>query len=256
MNSWPRCHIVIPARLASTRLPEKLLLRETGRTVLEHTYRAASEAVFPEAVIVAVDHERLYQEVVAFGGQAQMTNPMAQCGTERVAEVAALHPDVDLWINVQGDEPEIEPAAIDQLYQLMIDCPEASLATIATPIRDRQRLNDSNCVKVVCDRQQRALYFSRSPIPHARTWNDDLLHSEPALFLQHLGLYAYRREFLAELHQLPASPLEETEKLEQLRFLEAGHSIVVGQVASAPRGIDTRSDYDAFVARCLVPVGN
>ncbi len=242
--------IVIPARLASTRLPEKLLLRETGRSLLEHTYRSASQARIPEGVTVAVDHPRLFDEVIRFGGKAQMTDPNAQSGTDRVAEVASKHPEIDLWINVQGDEPEISATAIDQVAELLQRNPQASVATLATPIRAREHLDDPNCVKVVCGIDGRALYFSRSPIPYPRTWSDTMLQCQPPLFLQHLGIYAYRREFLAQLKTLPASPLENTEKLEQLRFLQAGHTIMVGQIEHAARGIDTREDYDAFLERC------
>ncbi len=241
--------IVIPARLASTRLPEKLLLRETGRTLLEHTYRSASQARIPEGITVAVDHQRLLDEVIQFGGEAQLTDPNAQSGTDRVAEVAAKHPEISLWINVQGDEPEISASAIDQVVSLLQKNPTASVATLATPIRERASLEDPNCVKVVCEHDGRALYFSRSPIPYPRTWDDSMLQAEPPIFLQHLGIYAYRREFLANLYTLPISRLEGTEKLEQLRFLEAGHTIMVGQIEHAARGIDTRADYDAFLKR-------
>lgn len=245
--SGPRCRIVIPARLASTRLPEKLLLRETGRSVIEHTFRSASRATKPEGIVVAVDHQRLFDEVAGFGGTVVMTDPNAQSGTDRVAEVAARFPEIDLWINVQGDEPEIEASAIDQVYDLLVKHPEASVATLSTPIRDRVRFENPNCVKVVCNVHSYALYFSRSPIPHPRSWDDSLLTSEPALFQQHIGIYGYRRDFLAKLTSLPPSPLEQTEKLEQLRFLQAGHTIVVGSIPHSPRGIDTRQDYDEFV---------
>ncbi len=244
-----RARIVIPARLASTRLAEKLLLRESGRTLLEHTYRSASQARVPEGITVAVDHPRLLEEVLRFGGDVQMTDPNAQSGTDRVAEIAASHPEISLWINVQGDEPEISADAIDQVVGLLQRYPQASVATLATPIRDRTNLEDPNCVKVVCGIDGRALYFSRSPIPYPRNWNNSMLSMDPPLFLQHLGIYAYRREFLAGLATLPISPLENTEKLEQLRFLQTGHTIMVGTIAHAARGIDTRADYDAFLER-------
>jgi len=198
---------------------------------------------------VAVDHPRLFEEVIRFGGDAQMTDPNAQSGTDRVAEVAIAHPEIGLWINVQGDEPEISADAIDQVVKLLQQNPQASVATLATPIRTREHLNDPNCVKVVCGINGRALYFSRSPIPYPRTWDDAMLRSEPPLYRQHLGIYAYRSEFLSQLKDLPASPLENTEKLEQLRFLQAGHTIMVGQIEHAARGIDTRADYDAFLER-------
>lgn len=249
LSNPKRSRIVIPARLASTRLPEKLLLRETGLTLLEHTYRAASLAKIPEGITVAVDHPRLLDEVVRFGGDTQLTDPNAKSGTDRVVEVAAKYPEIDFWINVQGDEPEMDASAIDLVVGLLVENPDASVATLATPIRQRNDLDDPNCVKVVCALDGRALYFSRSPIPYPRDWSDVLLQSEPPLFLQHLGIYAYRREFLSTLASLPNSSLEQTEKLEQLRFLQAGHTIMVGQVAHATRGIDTRADYDAFLAR-------
>jgi len=241
--------IVIPARLSSTRLPEKLLLRETGITVLEHTFRSASKALKPQGVVVAVDHARLYHEVLQFGGTPMMTDPNAASGTDRVAEVSLALPDIDIWINVQGDEPEIEANAIDRVLDILIANPTASVATLATPIRKKEDLEDPACVKVVCSHEGRALYFSRSPIPYPRSWDDGLLMQKPPVFLQHLGIYAYRREFLRELPTLPMSPLENTEKLEQLRFLQADHSIMVGLVPCATRGIDTRADYEAFVRR-------
>lgn len=241
--------IVIPARLASTRLPEKLLLRETGKTVLQHTFEAASTATRPAGIIIAVDCERLLREAHAFGGQCMMTDANLQSGTDRVAAVAAQMPNVDIFVNVQGDEPEISAEAIDLVTELLESRPEAQVATLAAPIRQRERLEDPACVKVVRDAQQRALYFSRSPIPHARSWDATLLQSNPPIFLQHIGLYAYRRDFLLQLNSLPASPLEQIEKLEQLRFLQAGCEVLVGLIEHAPKGIDTPNDYRNFVHR-------
>lgn len=241
--------IVIPARLASTRLPEKLLLSETGRTVLEHTYRACQTALRPRGITVAVDDERLFANVRLFGGHAQMTDPNAQSGTDRVAEVARSREDVDIFINVQGDEPEIAGSSIDAVMQLLESDPTADVATLATPIRLKSDLEDPACVKVVRGHDGAALYFSRSVVPHPRTWEDGLLHKEPAPFLQHLGIYAYRRDFLMRLGELPLSDLEQIEKLEQLRFLQAGCRILVGIVDRSPRGIDTRDDYENFKAR-------
>ncbi len=246
-----RCtsQIVIPARLASTRLPEKLLLRETGKTVLQHTFEAASLARRPAGVIVAVDCEKLRSAVETFNGTAMLTDSTLKSGTDRVAQVAARMSDVDIFINVQGDEPEITAEAIDQVAELLESNPSAHVATLSAPIRDRDRLEDPACVKVVRDHYGRALYFSRSPIPHARSWDEALLRGNPPVFLQHIGLYAYRREFLLHLKDLPESPCEQLEKLEQLRFLQAGYEVVVGCIEHAPRGIDTPSDYRAFVQR-------
>ena len=256
-TSFPRLHctsrIVIPARLASTRLPQKLLLRETGKTLLQHTFEAASRARRPVGVTIAVDCQQLEAAVSAFGGEAVMTDESLPSGTDRVAAVAGQMPEVDVFINVQGDEPEISAEAIDQVAELLEMNPTASVATLAAPIRDRSRLDDPACVKVVRDNAGRAMYFSRSPIPHARSWDNELLNSDPPVFLQHIGIYAYRRDFLLRLKSLPPSPLEQIEKLEQLRFLQAGCGIMVGTIGHAPKGIDTPADYRAFVQRtcCL-----
>ncbi|GAB5403195.1 MAG: 3-deoxy-manno-octulosonate cytidylyltransferase [Aureliella sp.] len=248
-NASALAHIVIPARLASTRLPEKLLLRETGKTVLQHTHEAASAAELPSGITVAVDNPVLQETVHGFGGRVVMTDPALPSGTDRVAVVAEQMPDVEVFINVQGDEPEISADAIDQVAQLLIDNPSADVATVAAPIRDRDRLDNPACVKVVRDTNGKAMYFSRCPIPHARSWNDELLAQDPPMFLQHIGIYAYRRSFLLQLAELPPSPLESIERLEQLRFLSAGASILVGQINHALKGIDTADDYRAFVHR-------
>lgn len=244
-----KSQIVIPARLASTRLPEKLLLRETGKTVLQHTYEAAQTAARPLSIIVAVDSQRLQTEVTGFGGQALLTDPELPSGTDRVAVVAKQYPEIEAFINVQGDEPEISGAAIDLVAQLLETHPDADVATLAAPIRQRERLEDPSCVKVVCDHRGHAMYFSRSTIPHARSWDDKHLSSDPPAFLQHMGIYGYRRDFLLQLAELPPSPLEQLERLEQLRFLQAGCKIVVGVVAEPTQGIDTWNDYRAFVRR-------
>lgn len=244
-----KTQIVIPARLASTRLPEKLLLRETGKTVLQHTYEAARTAARPASIIVAVDSDRLQTEVHAFGGQSVLTDPELPSGTDRVAVVARQFSEIDAFINVQGDEPEISGAAIDLVAELLEQHPDADVATLAAPIRHRERLDDPSCVKVVCDHRGHAMYFSRSTIPHARSWDDQHLRSDPPAFLQHMGIYGYRRDFLLQLANLPPSPLEQLERLEQLRFLQAGCKIVVGIVAQPTQGIDTWNDYRAFVRR-------
>ena len=244
-----RSHIVIPARLASTRLPRKLLLVETGKPLIEHTYRAAQQASRPSGVIVAADHEEIAGAVRAFGGEVVMTSPACASGTDRVAEVAHQLPNVDILVNVQGDEPELSGEAIDLVVDLLAQNPDMVMATLATPIRDREKLNDPSCVKVAFDHRGRALYFSRSPIPHAREWRDELLDTDPASFYQHVGLYAYRRDFLLRLADLPRTPLERLENLEQLRVLENGYSIIVGIIDEPTIGIDTPHDYRAFVER-------
>jgi 3-deoxy-manno-octulosonate cytidylyltransferase (CMP-KDO synthetase) len=245
-----RCRIVIPARLASTRLPRKLLLSETGKPLIQHTYEAALLATLPDGVIIAADHEEIAEAVRQFGGHVKMTNPNCASGTDRIAEVAREMPEVDLFVNVQGDEPEVSANAIDSVVRLLEHCPEAGMATIANPIRSKAQLYDPACVKVVVDNRGRALYFSRSVIPYPRTWDDALLNTNPPRFLQHVGLYAYRRDFLLTMASMACSPLEKTESLEQLRVLEAGFPILVGVVEECSAGIDTPEDYRAFVERC------
>ncbi|MBA4018229.1 MAG: 3-deoxy-manno-octulosonate cytidylyltransferase [Pirellula sp.] len=242
--------VIIPARLASTRLPRKLLLRETGKSVLQHTYEAAGRAQRPSGYCAAVDDRELLEEVERFGGRAEMTSPECPSGTDRVAEVARRLPDdVEIIVNVQGDEPEIAGSSIDSVVEILERDPKLVMATLATPIRRRAQLENPAVVKVVRDVGGRALYFSRSVIPHPREWDDALLTAEPSRFLQHIGLYAYRREFLMQLAAMPPSTLEQIEKLEQLRVLEAGYEIGVGVVDEPTRGIDTPDDYREFVDR-------
>jgi 3-deoxy-manno-octulosonate cytidylyltransferase (CMP-KDO synthetase) len=236
---------IIPARYASSRLPGKPLLAETGRPLIQHVVEAARRASRPGRVIVATDDARIAEAVRGFGGEVAMTRSDHPSGTDRVAEVAAGLPGAAVVVNLQGDEPEVSGEAIDRVVSLLEDDPEAPMATLATPIRNESIYRDPSCVKVVCARSGRALYFSRSPIPHHR---DDPA-GRPILAYLHLGLYAYRRDFLLRLTALPPSPLEAAEKLEQLRVLEAGYPIAVGVVEEASVGIDTPEDYRRFVAR-------
>lgn len=239
--------IVIPARLASTRLPRKLLLEARGKPLIQHTYEAALKAQRPNDVCVATDHEEIYAAVRAFGGNVHMTSPDCASGTDRVAEVARGMNDVDIVVNVQGDEPELAGESIDLVIGLLEGDPTAVMATLATPIRSRRQLEDPACVKVVFDDQGRAMYFSRSVIPHPREWRDDLLAAEPPHFFQHVGLYAYRRDFLLQIASMAPSAIEKIEKLEQLRVLQAGRTILVGVVRESTFGIDTPEDYRAFL---------
>lgn len=238
--------IIIPARYASTRLPGKPLLRETGKYLIQHVYERALEAGAAE-VLVATDDERIVRAVASFGGRAVRTRADHASGTDRVAEVARQL-QADLIVNLQGDEPLIDPATIGLLPSLLERDPEAEVATVATPIRSAAQYFDPNCVKVVRDEWGRALYFSRSPIPYVRDRNPEF-DSTPSRFLQHIGLYAYRRSFLVNLALLPPSPLEQLEKLEQLRILGAGRGIQVGIVDHACWGVDTPEDYQRFVHR-------
>lgn len=237
---------VIPARLDSSRLPGKLLLRETGRSLLEHTYRAASEAASLDELIVATDSLEIAAEVKRFGGAVEMTGEHPS-GTDRLAEVARRRDEFDVLVNVQGDEPEIDPAAIDTLAGAVTGT-DAEMATLSSPLTDAQAFLDPANVKVVCDPTGRALLFSRAPIPHPRD-PSGTPGGVPAEARLHIGAYAYRRDFLIRLSELPPSRLERVEKLEQLRALEAGCTLRVCEVEAHACGVDTRDDYNAFVAR-------
>ncbi|MCH2115607.1 MAG: 3-deoxy-manno-octulosonate cytidylyltransferase [Pirellulales bacterium] len=241
--------LVIPARRQSTRLPEKLLLRDTGKTVLEHTFSAACEASSPDGVLIATDDDKIASEARRFGAVVVMTSPDCRSGTDRVAEAIASQSDAQIIVNLQGDEPEINPQSIDQLVESLQANPAAGMATLATPIRDRAMLEDPACVKVVFAPNGQALYFSRSPIPHIRDWDDQVLQATPAVFYQHVGIYAYRRDLLLGLAKMPPGRFEQLENLEQLRVLEQGETILVTTIDEPTHGIDTPDDYRAFVAR-------
>lgn len=238
--------IIIPARYASTRLPGKPLLRQTGKYLVQHVYERACQARRGESVVVATDDPRIVSAVESFGGQVVRTRRDHPSGTDRVAEVAGQL-DAELILNLQGDEPLIDPASLDLLFDLLLENPDAEMATLATPLHSLEQWHNPNCVKVVCDAKGRALYFSRSPIPYVRDGQPDFA-LRPARFLLHLGLYAYRRPFLMRLAALPPEPLEQLEKLEQLRVLALGHPIQVGVVEQNGFGVDTYDDYERFVA--------
>jgi 3-deoxy-manno-octulosonate cytidylyltransferase (CMP-KDO synthetase) len=249
-----RSYVVIPARYGSTRLPRKMLLRQTGKTLLQHTYEAACAAKRPSGVVVATDHAEIAAEVERFRGEFIMTSPDCASGTDRVAEAAGKLPRADIIVNVQGDEPEMSPGNVDRVIELLEQDPSARMATLATLLPSPELLSNPACVKVVFDHQGRALYFSRAAIPFLRDLPVENLteprpFNEPPLYYQHLGIYAYRRDALVEFAALPPTSLENAEKLEQLRVLQAGQAIHVGVVEHASSGIDTPADYAAFVAR-------
>jgi 3-deoxy-manno-octulosonate cytidylyltransferase (CMP-KDO synthetase) len=237
--------IVIPARYASKRLPGKPLLRQTGKYLVQHVYERACQARRAAEVLVATDDPRIQAAVESFGGRVVLTRRDHPSGTDRVAEVAEQL-DSDIVLNLQGDEPLIDPSALDLLPELLERDQGADMATLAVPITTLEQWQDPHCVKVVCDTAGRALYFSRSPIPFVRDGRPDF-SARPPGFLQHLGLYAYRRPFLLRLASLPPAPLEQWEKLEQLRVLAQGHRIHVGLVRHAAVGVDTYADYERFV---------
>ena len=239
---------VIPARFASTRLPGKPLLSETGKPLIVHVMESARRAQSIARILVATDDPRIASAVADHGGEAVLTSPHHPTGTDRVAEVAAQLAAANIIVNLQGDEPEIAGETIDRLVSLLENDPEAPMATLAAPIRERRVYLDPSSVKVVHARG-RALYFSRSPIPCHRDGLPDPATADPPIAYLHLGIYAYRREFLLSIKQLPPSQLERRERLEQLRVLEAGYPIAIDVVEETGIGIDTPEDYRRFVER-------
>jgi 3-deoxy-manno-octulosonate cytidylyltransferase (CMP-KDO synthetase) len=240
-----RTVIVIPARYASTRLPGKPLLRSTGKYLIEHVYERACQARRVERVIVATDDRRIESAVKSFGGEVILTRNDHASGTDRVAEAVARVP-AEVVVNLQGDEPLIEPDALDFAAELLARHQNAAMATLATPLRTLEQYHNPHCVKVVVGDLGQAIYFSRAPIPFVRDGAADL-GREPLQFFQHIGLYAYRREFLLRLAQTPPSALEQLERLEQLRVLSLGQRIQVGVIPHAAAGVDTPEDYERFV---------
>jgi 3-deoxy-manno-octulosonate cytidylyltransferase (CMP-KDO synthetase) len=237
--------IVIPARYGSTRLPGKPLLRETGKYLIQHVYERAAQSKLAREVVVATDDPRIESAVRSFGGKAIMTNRRHASGTDRVAE-AATRLDADIIVNLQGDEPLIDPNAVDFVAELVGRNRHADAATLATPLTDASEWHDPNCVKVVVGDCGQALYFSRSPIPHVRDGRPDFAR-QPFQFFRHVGIYSYRRGFLQQLAAALPSPLEQLEKLEQLRVLAMGRRIQVGVIKERSLGVDTLVDYRRFV---------
>jgi 3-deoxy-manno-octulosonate cytidylyltransferase (CMP-KDO synthetase) len=252
----PSVIIAIPARLSSTRLPRKMLLAETGRPLVEHTWRAALASRRASRAVVVTDSDEIAAAVRGFGGEALMTSPEAPSGTARIVEALPRLGAADVIVNVQGDEPELDPAAIDAAVDLLGRCPEAGVATLVTRLRRAEDLHDPAAVKAVLTPWRggaagdwRAIYFSRAAVPAARDWSESLLAAEPPLYWQHVGLYAYRRDVLDRWPALPESRLAAHESLEQLRVIEAGIPIAAAAIDHAARGIDTPRDYAAFVTR-------
>ena len=226
--------IVIPARYASTRFPGKPLAKLWGRPVLQHVYERAARATLSQRVIIATDDERIAVAARGFGAEVILTRADHASGTDRVAEVAAGLTQ-NLIVNVQGDEPLVEPSAIDAAIEPLVADPSIHMGTLCAPVEEVEALANPNVVKVVTSQQGFALYFSRLPIPFVRG------HGSAARY-RHIGLYVYRREFLLRLSRLAPTPLEEAEKLEQLRAIEHGYRIRVVTVPAASPGIDTPED--------------
>ena len=278
---------VIPARYDSTRFAGKVLAKDTGKYLIQHTYERACMAKTPEKVIIATDSEKVVAAAAEFGAECVMTSPDHQSGTDRIAEAVTKLADSgqrignsdvyakrytlnadDIVVNLQGDEPEIDPANIDYLARLLMDNPDCPMATLSAEFQTADQVADPNIVKVAiawsvqrgADRKDlnakrcplnadcgEAIYFSRSVIPYDR---DAAGVGNVQQYLRHLGIYAYRKDFLQKITSLPQTPLERIEKLEQLRAIENGYSILVGKVKHTCDGIDTPEQYAEFVKRC------
>ena len=268
---------VIPARYSSTRFAGKVLAKDTGKFLIQHTYEQACMAKLPEKVIIATDDEKVVAAAKEFGAECVLTSPDHQSGTDRIAEAVAILADSgqriadseqelhakrytlnanekrytldtdDIVINLQGDEPEIDPDSIDYLAKLLMDHPDCPMATLSADFQSAEQIADPNIVKVIIGRNKRAIYFSRQPIPYDR---DAAGVGKVQQYQRHIGIYAYRKDFLLEITGLPQTPLEKIEKLEQLRAIEHGYPILVGKVQHTCDGIDTPEQYAEFVGRC------
>lgn len=227
---------VIPARYASTRLPGKPLADIAGKPMIQRVYEQVSKAKKPALVIVATDDQRVFDKVESFGGMALMTQPNHPTGTDRLAEVASHHQDIDVIINVQGDEPLIDADVIDQLADLFVEDADLQMATVASPLLEEE-YDEPSAVKVICNKRGDAMYFSRSLIPYPR-------HAFINPPMKHVGIYAYRRQFLLDYAKMDPTPAEETESLEQLRALENGYAIRVIKTDKRFVGVDTPEDLE------------
>ncbi len=262
---------VIPARFSSTRFAAKVLAKDTGKFLIQHTYEQACLAKLPEKVIIAADDEKVVAAADSFGAECVLTSVEHKSGTDRIAEAVA-ELDVDIVVNLQADEPEIDPGNIDYLARLLMDNPDYPMATLSADFQNPQQVADPNIVKVIisscvvrdayCEKEKmdscfrrndnaqheigRAIYFSRLPIPYDR---DASGVGDIRQYLRHLGIYAYRKDFLLKITKLPQTPLEKIEKLEQLRVIENGYKILVGKVEHTCDGIDTPEQYAEFVKR-------
>lgn len=253
--------VCIPARYGSTRFPGKVLAKDTGKFLIQHVCEQARLAKLPDKVIIAADDKRIADAAKSFGAECIMTSPDCPSGTDRIAEaVGGL--DVDIVVNLQADEPEIDPANIDAVAKLLLENKKSKIknqkcgmATLVAEFDNESQIADSNIVKAVVSKYEirttsdgpfRAIYFSRSVIPYDREQGGIGPKSN---YLRHLGIYAYRKDFLLKITKLPQTPLEKIEKLEQLRAIENGFDILVAKVRHICAGIDTPEQYAEFIKR-------
>jgi 3-deoxy-manno-octulosonate cytidylyltransferase (CMP-KDO synthetase) len=241
----PKIIVCIPARYGSTRFPAKVLAKDTGKFLIQHVYGQANLAKLPDRVIIAADDKRIADAAKSFGADCILTNPNCPSGTDRIAEaVGGL--DFDIVVNLQGDEPEIDPANIDTVAKLLADNPQSSMATLVADFETKEQIADPNIVKAVISSVGEAIYFSRSVIPYDRERGGI---GEIKNYLRHIGIYAYRKNFLMKITKLPQTSLEKLEKLEQLRAIENGFDVLVAKVKHTCAGIDTPEQYAEFVKR-------
>ena len=233
--------IIIPARYGSSRLEGKPLLRVCDKSIIQWVWEKASSCSLADRVIVATDDERIFNECKSFGAEVEMTSTEHKSGSDRIAEVASRHPEISYIINLQGDEPLIEVENIELVIKGVKDDDKADISTLVRLITDEDEVNNPNLVKCVFDVSNYAMYFSRSKIPYERG-------SNKGVFYGHLGIYGYKREALFKMTQLPQSPCEQAESLEQLRALQNGMKIKVAVVNNVPVGIDTIEDFERFKA--------
>lgn len=235
----------IPARYGSTRLAGKVLAKDTGKFLIQHTYERACLAALPEKVIIAADDQRIAAAAETFGAECILTSTEHKSGTDRIAE-AVKDIDVEIVVNLQADEPEIDPQNIDYLAELLANNPDYQMATLAADFQNPEQVANPDIVKVIIDSSDCAIYFSRAPIPYDREKSGV---GKLQQYLRHIGIYAYRKQFLLKITALPQTKLEKIEKLEQLRAIENGFSILVGKVKHTCDGIDTPQQYAEFVKR-------
>ncbi len=240
-DAKPRVVAIIPARYASTRFEGKVVADLAGKPLVQRTYERALRARLLDDVVIAVDDPRVAAALAPHGAHVVMTRADHPSGTDRIAEVAETL-EADIVVNLQGDEPLIDPETINRAVQALIDHPEIPMATVRYKMDDPRDAFDPNVVKVVCDSDGRALYFSRSPIPHVRGVTN--ASELPPCYWQHIGIYVYRRDFLMLYAHMEPSPLEELEKLEQLRVLEHGYPIAVVETKYKSIGVDTPEDLE------------
>lgn len=239
--------IIIPARYGSSRLEGKPLLKANDKPIIQWVWEKASSSKGIDRVIVATDDERIFNACKEFGAEVEMTSSEHKSGSDRIAEVAARHPEIGFIINLQGDEPLIEQANIELVRKGVVEDESADISTLVREIKDEDEINNPNLVKCVFDVNGYAMYFSRSKIPYTRGVNEGNSQSRWK-FYGHLGIYGYKKEALFKMTKLPQAPYEMAESLEQLRALQNGMKIKVSVVENIPVGIDTQEDFEKFKA--------